>query len=255
MKDIINTFDKRFDFIKRVYDVDIEGKFKYEEFMYHMTYLNRCNQFAFVPITCEDEVLKDGYIFKVFMVLNAIYTEAFDSFPHHDQDKFILPDIKHYIYIPVIRSENIKDDMQRKSIFYSTILMILKMIDFGVGSGDNDDTKTIQIISSLTITSAYFKEYDMGNLVQIVEMNKNSRGYSIYISSKAGFLTYYARNNIFHKFFSFSISNDDLDEIQDIFSEIASLTIVSKLSFISDNDLFKGFGEYLTEIFTKDLND
>ena len=222
MRDI---FDWRYGFLKkRLLKVEEANDFSCEEFIYEGIYIDNSHKIiAYAPITCEEKIIKNGYIFNIFELMNSIYQDIFSPFPHFSQFHMPMDDCRHYVYIPVIRSENIKGDLLQKFTFYSTIVSMLKTVKIGHDlMMDTKDDEYIPHILSLIITCAYFKEYNMDHILEIANMSKTLKKY-IKFFKDSDFFVRYAQDPIVNtSFFNPYTDNEMYDQLQDRFSEIIS---------------------------------
>lgn len=248
MRDI---FDWRYGFLKkRLLKVEEANGFSCEEFFYEGIYIDDFHKtIAYAPITCEEKIIKNGYIFNIFELMNFIYQDIFSPFPHFNQFHMPMDDCRHYVYIPVIRSENIKDNLLQKFTFYSTILSMLKTVKIGHDlMMDTKDEEYIPHILSLVITCAYFKEYDMDHILEIANMSKTLKKY-IKFFKDSDFFVRYAQDPIVNtSFFNPYADNEMYDQLQDQFSEIIAeaITIAVEYPFSHQAELF---GEVIGNLF------
>lgn len=250
MKDI---FDWRYGFLKkRLLKVEEADSFSCEEFFYKGIYIDDSHKIiAYAPITCEEKIIKNGYIFNIFELMNFIYQDTFSPFPHFDQFHIPMDDYRHYVYIPVVRSENIKGDLLQKFTFYSTIASMLKTVTVKSGHDqtmDTNDEEYIPHILSLIITCAYFKEYNMDHILEIANMSKTLKKY-IKFFKDSDFFTRYAQYPIVNtSFFNPYADNEMYDQLQDLFSGIIAeaITIKAEYSFSHQAELF---GEVIGNLF------
>ena len=248
MRDI---FDWRYGFLKkRLLKVEEANGFSCEEFIYEGTYIDDSHKtIAYVPITCEEKIIKNGYIFNIFELMNCIYQDIFSPFPHFTQFHMPMDDYRHYVYIPVVRSENIKGDLLQKFTFYSTIASMLKTVKFGHDlMMDTNDEEYIPHILSLIITCAYFKEYNMDHILEIANMSKTLKKY-IKFFNDSDFFTRYTQDPIVNtSFFNPYADNEMYDQLQDQFSEIIAeaITIAVEYPFSHQAELF---GEAIGNLF------
>ena len=231
MRDI---FDWRYGFLKkRLLKVEEAKDFSYEEFFYEGIYIDDSHKIiAYAPITCEEKIIKNGYIFNIFELMNSIYQDIFSPFPHFSQFHMPMDDCRHYVYIPVIRSENIKGDLLQKFTFYSTIVSMLKTVKIGHDlMMDTKDDEYIPHILSLIITCAYFKEYNMDHILEIANMSKTLKKY-IKFFKDSDFFVRYAQDPIVNtSFFNPYTDNEMYDQLQDRFSEIIAEAIIIETEY------------------------
>ena len=233
--DITDIFDWRYGFLKkRLLKVEEANDFSCEEFIYEGIYIDDSHKIiAYAPITCEEKIIKNGYIFNIFELMNSIYQDIFSPFPHFSQFHMPMDDCRHYVYIPVIRSENIKGDLLQKFTFYSTIVSMLKTVKIGHDlMMDTKDDEYIPHILSLIITCAYFKEYNMDHILEIANMSKTLKKY-IKFFKDSDFFVRYAQDPIVNtSFFNPYTDNEMYDQLQDQFSEIIAEAIIIKTEYI-----------------------
>ena len=231
MRDI---FDWRYGFLKkRLLKVEEANDFSCEEFIYEGIYIDNSHKIiAYAPITCEEKIIKNGYIFNIFELMNSIYQDIFSPFPHFSQFHMPMDDCRHYVYIPVIRSENIKGDLLQKFTFYSTIVSMLKTVKIGHDlMMDTKDDEYIPHILSLIITCAYFKEYNMDHILEIANMSKTLKKY-IKFFKDSDFFVRYAQDPIVNtSFFNPYTDNEMYDQLQDRFSEIIAEAIIIETEY------------------------
>ena len=231
MRDI---FDWRYGFLKkRLLKVEEANDFSCEEFIYEGIYIDNSHKIiAYAPITCEEKIIKNGYIFNIFELMNSIYQDTFSPFPHFSQFHMPMDDCRHYVYIPVIRSENIKGDLLQKFTFYSTIVSMLKTVKIGHDlMMDTKDDEYIPHILSLIITCAYFKEYNMDHILEIANMSKTLKKY-IKFFKDSDFFVRYAQDPIVNtSFFNPYTDNEMYDQLQDRFSEIIAEAIIIETEY------------------------
>ena len=232
--DITDIFDWRYGFLKkRLLKVEEADGFSCEEFFYEGIYIDDSHKIiAYAPITCEEKIIKNGYIFNIFELMNSIYQDIFSHFPHFSQFHMPMDDCRHYVYIPVIRSENIKGDLLQKFTFYSTIASMLKTVKIGHDlMMDTKDDEYIPHILSLIITCAYFKEYNMDHILEIANMSKTLKKY-IKFFKDSDFFVRYAQDPIVNtSFFNPYTDNEMYDQLQDRFSEIIAEAIIIETEY------------------------
>ena len=232
--DITDIFDWRYGFLKkRLLKVEEADGFSCEEFFYEGIYIDDFHKIiAYAPITCEEKIIKNGYIFNIFELMNSIYQDIFSPFPHFSQFHMPMDDCRHYVYIPVIRSENIKGDLLQKFTFYSTIVSMLKTVKIGHDlMMDTKDDEYIPHILSLIITCAYFKEYNMDHILEIANMSKTLKKY-IKFFKDSDFFVRYAQDPIVNtSFFNPYTDNEMYDQLQDRFSEIIAEAIIIETEY------------------------
>ena len=249
--EMTDIFDWRYGFLKkRLLKVEEADSFSCEEFFYEGIYIDDSHKIiAYAPITCEEKIIKNGYIFNIFELINFIYQDTFSPFPHFNQFHMPMDDCRHYVYIPVVRSENIKGDLLQKFTFCSTILSMLKTVKFGHDMMmDTNDEEYIPHIISLIITCAYFKEYNMDHILEIVNMSKTLKKY-IKFFKDSDFLVRYVQDPIVNtSFFNPYADNEMYDQLQDLFSEIIAeaITIAVEYPFSHQAELF---GEAIGNLF------
>lgn len=229
-----DIFDQRYGFIKKIMKVETANSFSCEQFMCEGNFIAESHTtVAYAPIICEEKIIKNGYIFNIFELMNSIYQGIFPPFPHFSQYHMPVDDCKHYVYIPVVRSENIKGDLLQKFTFYNTIMSMLKTVKFGHDQMmDTDDKGYIPCILSLVITCAYFKEYDMDHILEIMNMGRNIKKY-IKCFKDSDFFARYAQDPIVNtSFFNPYTDNEMYDQLQDRFSEIIAEAIIIKAEYI-----------------------
>ena len=232
--DMTDIFDQRYGFLKKLMKMEKADSFSCEEFIYKGIYIdNSHTAVAYLPITYKGKIIKNEYIFNIFELLNSIYQGIFSPFPHFSEYHMPMDDCSHYVYIPVIRSENIKDNLLRKFIFYSTIALMLKSVKFGFNLfEDTKDNEYIPWILSLVITCAYFKEYNMSLILKMINMNQFSKKYSK-IFKNSDFFVRYAQDPIVNiSFFDLYNDNEIYDQLQDRFSEIIAEAIIIKTDYL-----------------------
>ena len=249
--DMTDIFDWRYGFLKkRLLKVEEADSFSCEEFFYEGIYIDDFHKIiAYAPITCEEKIIKNGYIFNIFELMNFIYQDTFSPFPHFNQFHMPMDDCRHYVYIPVVRSENIKDNLLRKFTFYSTILSMLKTVKFGHDQMmDANDEEYIPHILSLIITCAYFKEYNMDHILEIANMSKTLKKYIKFFKDSDFFVRYVQDPIVNTSFFYFFADNEMYDQLQDRFSEIIAeaITIAVEYPFSHQAELF---GEAIGNLF------
>ena len=248
MRDI---FDWRYGFLKkRLLKVEEANDFSCEEFIYEGIYIDNSHKIiAYAPITCEEKIIKNGYIFNIFELMNSIYQDTFSPFPHFSQFHMPMDDCRHYVYIPVIRSENIKGDLLQKFTFYSTIVSMLKTVKIGHDlMMDTKDDEYIPHILSLIITCAYFKEYNMDHILEIANMSKTLKKY-IKFFKDSDFFVRYAQDPIVNtSFFNPYTDNEMYDQLQDRFSEIIAEAIIIETEYPFSHQI-ELFGEAIGNLF------
>ena len=246
-----DIFDQRYGFLKKIMKVETANSFSCEEFIYKGIYIldDSHKIIAYAPITCEEKIIKNGYIFNIFELMNSIYQGIFSPFPHFNEYHMPMVDCSHYVYIPVVRSENIEDDLLRKFTFYSTIMSMLKTVKFGYDQMmDTNDEEYIPCILSLVITCAYFKEYDMDHILEIANMDKTLKKYIKFFKDSDFFIRYAQDPIVNTSFFNLYADNEMYDQLQDRFSEIIAeaITIAVEYPFSHQAELF---GEAIGNLF------
>lgn len=249
--EMTDIFDRRYGFLKkRLLKVEKANSFSCEEFVYEGIYIDDSHKtIAYAPITCEEKIIKNGYIFNIFELMNTIYQDIFSPFSHFNQFHMPIDDCSHYVYIPVVRSENIKGDLLQKFTFYYTIMSMLKIIKFGHDlMMDTNDEEYIPHILSLIITCAYFKEYNMDHILEIANMTKTLKKY-IKFFNDSDFFTRYAQDPIVNtSFFNPYVDNEMYDQLQDRFSEIIAEAITIELEYPFSHQA-ELFGEAIGNLF------
>lgn len=245
-----DIFDWRYGFLKKIMKVETANSFSCEEFIYEGNFIAESHTtVAYAPITCEEKIIKNGYIFNIFELMNSIYQGIFSPFPHFSEYRMPMDDCKHYVYIPVIRSENIKDNLLQKFTFYNTIMSMLKTVKFGHDQMmDTNDEEYIPCILSLVITCAYFKEYDMDHILEIMNMGRNIKKYIKYFND-SDFFARYAQDPIVNtSFFNPYTDNEMYDQLQDRISEIIAEAIIIKAEYPFSHQA-ELFGEAIGNLF------